>query len=161
MKPGRVLSQQIESPTVPIVRTVLEYPEATLVLTTFATNEPADGRVNNVIADVMPQSNGTVNMELLTEFDTLQKYDMEETGGVFTVLDRSSREVLLVGKALASDVPAGAPLRVPAVRLSLFPSALATTQNPTEQFPITSVGAGDGALHQYVCTVSASPVRLQ
>ena len=98
MQAPKVLSQQIESPSVPIVRTALEYPGISVLLTTFATNDSSEGRVDNVIFDVTPHSSETVNIEPLIEIDSLAKFDFEEGDGAFTVLRRKSREVLLVGK---------------------------------------------------------------
>lgn len=107
MEPASVQSQQIESSTVPIVRTTLEYPGASMTLTTFATSDNVEGRVDNVIVNVTPKSDDTANIELLVQFETLRKYDLAENGSVLTVLNRNSREVLLVGKALGIQLPAG------------------------------------------------------
>jgi hypothetical protein len=98
MHAPKVLSQKLESPGIPIVRTALEFPGASILLTTFATNESGEGRVDNVILDVTPHSNATVSIEPVIELDAIQKYDLEERGGVLTVLHRKSREVLFVGK---------------------------------------------------------------
>jgi hypothetical protein len=68
------------------------------VLTAFATNGNGEGRVDNVIVDVTPNSNATVNIEPLVDFDTAHKFDLEEKDGVLTVLRRDSHEVLMVGK---------------------------------------------------------------
>jgi len=108
MEPSRVLSQQLESPTVPIIRTTLEYPRASMVLTTFATSDTSEGRVDNVIVDVTPHSGDTMDIELLVQFDSIRKFDLAETEGILTVLHRSSREVLLVGKTLGSPLQPGA-----------------------------------------------------
>ncbi len=108
MQAPKVLSQQIESPAVPIVRTALEYSGVFVLLTTFATNLSTEGRVDNVIVEVTPHSNGAVNIEPLVEIDSLEKFDFEEKNGVFTVLRRKSREVLLVGKVLGNEPPATA-----------------------------------------------------
>ncbi len=106
MEPLRIVSQQLESPAVPIVRTVLEFPGAVLTLITFATNETTEGRVDNVLAGVSPRASETLNVELLANFHSLRKFDVEESGGVFSILDRTSRAVLMVGKA--NDGPARA-----------------------------------------------------
>ena len=107
MKPPTVVGQQLESPAIPIVRTTLEYPRASIVLTTFATNDNIEGRVDNVIVDVTLHSSDSANIELLIQFDTLRKYDVTEAAGVLTVLNRNSREVLLVGRAIGSPLPQG------------------------------------------------------
>jgi hypothetical protein len=108
MQAPKVLLQQIESPAVPIVRTTLEYPGVSVALTTFATNDSAEGRVDNVIVEVTSHSGGAVNIEPLVEIDSQEKFDFEEKDGVFTVLHRKSREVLLVGKVLGNKPPASA-----------------------------------------------------
>ena len=108
MKAAKVLSQQLESPAIPIVRTALEYPRALMALTTFATNDAVEGRVDNVIVEITPQSDLTVNVEPLIEFDTVEKFDLEEKDGNLIVLHRNSREVLLVGKVLGNQSAAGA-----------------------------------------------------
>lgn len=56
MDQDRVVLQKLESPSVPIVHTRIERPEAWLELTTFATNLAAEGRVDNVILEVRPKS---------------------------------------------------------------------------------------------------------
>jgi len=102
MQAPKVVSQQIESPSIPIVLTALEYPGISVLLTTFATNVTGEGRVDNVIFDVTPHSSGTVNIEPVIEIDSLKKFDSEVKDGSFTVLHRKSREVLLVGKVSGS-----------------------------------------------------------
>ncbi|MGA3334180.1 MAG: hypothetical protein ABSC62_08455 [Terracidiphilus sp.] len=108
MQAPRVLSQQIENPGVPIVRTSLEYPGALMTLTAFATNDGAEGRVDNVIVDVTPNSGDAVNIEPLINFDTTHKFDLEEKDGILIVLHRDSREVLLTGKVMGNPPQGGA-----------------------------------------------------
>ncbi len=103
MKTAKVMSQKLESPAVPILRTVLEYPRALMALTTFATNDRAEGRVDNVIVEITPRSDETINVEPLIEFDTVEKFDLEEKDGSLIVLHRKSREVLLAGKVLGNQ----------------------------------------------------------
>jgi hypothetical protein len=110
MQPPGKTSQQIESPSVPIVRTTIEYPGASIVLTTFATNHAAEGRVDNVLVDISPSSHDTVNIELLIKLRTVEKFDQAENKGVWTVLRRGSNEALLVGKAFQNDLPGDAPV---------------------------------------------------
>jgi len=49
MEDNHVLRQQLESPTVPIIHTFIERPEAKYELITFATNRASEGRVDNVL----------------------------------------------------------------------------------------------------------------
>ena len=54
MEPDVVGRQQLEAPALPIVHTRIDRPEAFMELTTFATNRPGEGRVDNVILEVRP-----------------------------------------------------------------------------------------------------------
>lgn len=54
MENDRVQYQRLESPGVPIVHTRIDRPEGFLELTTFATNLPEEGRVDNVILEFVP-----------------------------------------------------------------------------------------------------------
>jgi hypothetical protein len=109
MQTPKLLGQQIESPTMPIVRTALEYPGISVLLTAFATNLTGEGRVDNVIVEITSHSSKPVSIEPLVEIFSLEKFDFEEKNGIFTVLHRKSREVLLVGKVLGNESPASAP----------------------------------------------------
>lgn len=109
MHSPQVLGQQLESPTMPVVRTALEYPGISVLLTTFATNLTGEGRVDNVIVEITSHSSEPVSIEPLVEIFSLEKFDLEMHAGIFTVLHRKSREVLLVGKVLGNESPAGAP----------------------------------------------------
>lgn len=55
MEADTVVRQELESPAVPIVHTWLDRPEARIHLTAFATNEPEEGRVDNVLFEVSPR----------------------------------------------------------------------------------------------------------
>jgi hypothetical protein len=99
MQPPWVKSQELEGPSVPIVRTVIEYPSALMTLTTFATNDPAEGRVDNVIVEITPHSDGVVDFQLPIEFDSSEIFDFEVKEKSFKVFHRNLKEVLLVGKA--------------------------------------------------------------
>jgi len=105
MNTATVLSQQLESPSIPIVRTTLTYPGVSMLLITFATNDAGEGRVDNVIVEVTPHSAVTLNIEPLIDFDTLEKFDLEERDGMISVLRRPQRQVLLVGKVLENNAP--------------------------------------------------------
>ena len=103
MQPAKLKSQQLESPSIPIVRTVLEYPSALMTLTTFATNDPAEGRVDNVFVEVTPHSDRLVSIQLPLEFDSNEVFDFEVREKGFRISHRNSREVFMVGKAPASQ----------------------------------------------------------
>jgi len=107
MRAPRVLSQKLESPTVPIVTTTLKYPAASVVLTTFATNRSGEGRVDNVIFEVTTDSDAEVNFEPVVEFDCNEEVDLEETDGIVTVFNRKSRQLVFAGMALKKTPVAG------------------------------------------------------
>jgi hypothetical protein len=102
MQAPKVLSQQIEGPSTPIVHTTLEYPGVSVLLTTFATMLTGEGRVDNVIVEVTPHASEAVSIEPVITIDSLGKFDFEAKDGYFSVLHRKSREVLLVGKVAGS-----------------------------------------------------------
>jgi hypothetical protein len=58
METDRLVELKLESPTVPIIRTVLERTEARMTLTTFASNCADEGRVDNVLMEVRPTKAG-------------------------------------------------------------------------------------------------------
>jgi len=108
MRSPKVRSQKLESPTIPIVTTALEYPEASVVLTTFATNLSGEGRVDNVIFEVTSDSEATVDFEPVVDFDCNEEVDTDEKDGVVRVFNRKSHQMLFAGKALLKPPLAGA-----------------------------------------------------
>ncbi len=56
MERAAIGRQRLEAPGTPIVHTRLDYAEAFLELTTFATNLPEEGRVDNVLLEVRPRT---------------------------------------------------------------------------------------------------------
>jgi hypothetical protein len=100
MMTPKVIGQNLESPTIPIVRTTLAYPQVSVELTAFATNLASEGRVDNVILDVTAHSDAPVDFSAVVSIDCNEEVDLEEKDGVLIVIDRKSRQVLLVGKAL-------------------------------------------------------------
>lgn len=59
------LSQSFDSPDVPIITTRYAWEDATMELTSFASNDPAEGRVDNLL--IVLQANGTGNVRLTPE----------------------------------------------------------------------------------------------
>ena len=57
MREAEVVSHALESPGVPILRTVLERTDATITLVTFATKNEGEGRVDNVLMEIRPRGN--------------------------------------------------------------------------------------------------------
>ncbi len=70
MEADKVASQQLEAPGIPIVHTRIDRPEAYIELTTFATNEPAEGRVDNVIMEVRPRTQKELHVTPLLKIRT-------------------------------------------------------------------------------------------
>ncbi len=60
MEGDEVLGQALEAPGVPIVVTRLGRPEAEIRLTAFATNREGEGRVDNVLMEVVPKGDAPV-----------------------------------------------------------------------------------------------------
>ena len=108
MKAPMVRLQKLESPTVPIVYTTLEYPGAEVLLTTFATNESGEGRVDNVILDVLPHHPSPgIDFEPMVEFFCAERLDLEESNGLLKVVNRKPRQLVLAGKTLLTRVGRG------------------------------------------------------
>ncbi len=61
MEQDEVHEQRLEAPGVPIIHTRIDRPEAYLALTTFATNLPEEGRVDNVIMEYLPRTTKQVH----------------------------------------------------------------------------------------------------
>ena len=96
MEAGTVARQELESPGVPIVHTRIDRPEAYLELTTFATNQPGEGRVDNVIVDVRPRREGTLHAAPQLLVRTRREVTVERAGSAWAArLDNASGPVLL------------------------------------------------------------------
>ncbi len=121
MEGDRVARQQLESPQVPVVHTRIDRPEAFLELTTFATDEPAEGRVDNVLLEVWPRAKGEVHAAPLMRLVTRRSVTVRGAGAfldgqLFAACDApfgaSSDDGAGGSVYLASGVArAGAPLR--------------------------------------------------
>jgi hypothetical protein len=61
MESGRIAWQRLEAPGIPIVHTRIDREEAFLELTVFATNEPGEGRIDNVLMVVWPRAKSEVH----------------------------------------------------------------------------------------------------
>jgi hypothetical protein len=81
MESNRLVSQHLESPSTPIVHTRFERPEAYLDLIAFATNDPAEGRVDNVILEVRPRSARRLRAAPRVMIGTAKETTAESTGG--------------------------------------------------------------------------------
>src|SRR5690348_169724 len=76
----RLVSQSLEAPGMPIIHTRLDQGRAIMQLTTFATNEPNEGRVDNVLVEVLPKSSSEVLERLVLHIDTVRTLTAQEIG---------------------------------------------------------------------------------
>jgi hypothetical protein len=76
MREAEVISNALESPGVPIVRTVLQWAEAIITLLTFATKNEGEGRVDNVLMEIRPRRAGQVAVAPLIGIESEQEYEL-------------------------------------------------------------------------------------
>ncbi len=95
-EPGKFVSQKLESPTIPVITTTLEWDDALLRLTSFATNEKEEGRIDNLLIEFTSRGNDlTLAPEILIESDAVFSLSSEDPGtlqlapepGVFMAVD--------------------------------------------------------------------------
>ncbi|HZC43968.1 MAG TPA: twin-arginine translocation signal domain-containing protein, partial [Acidobacteriaceae bacterium] len=67
MKPAGFVEQTLESPSVPIVSTTLQRDDATMLLTTFATRNPGEGRVDNVLIEIRRRGAASLHVSPIVE----------------------------------------------------------------------------------------------
>ncbi|WP_165226687.1 hypothetical protein [Aquisphaera insulae] len=103
MEPDVVVEQRIEAPGIPIVHTVLDRPQARMEITTFATREPGEGRVDNVLIEIRPTRRGSVEAIPTVTLRTAGAIQGRATAGecVVSTADHPGR-VLLVADAPGS-----------------------------------------------------------
>lgn len=96
MEPDRLVEQKLESPVIPIIRTVLERPKARMALTTFASNQPEEGRVDNVIMDVRPTGRGPLAIAPLVVIKTKRKVKLENADNIGRIFIGEEKPSLLM-----------------------------------------------------------------
>ncbi len=106
MKPASVVNQTLESPSVPIVHTTLERTDATMTLTTFATNNPGEGRVDNVLIEIHPKNSDQVNVSPVVGIHSVHEFTSKMDSQTVIVSNQQTQEILLVAKVF--DNPAEA-----------------------------------------------------
>ena len=106
MKPASVVNQTLESPSVPIVHTTLERTDATMKLTTFATNNPGEGRVDNVLIEIHPKNSDQVNVSPVVGIHSVHEFTSKMDSQTVIVSNQQTQEILLVAKVF--DNPAEA-----------------------------------------------------
>ena len=102
MEPDRVEYQRLETPGIPIVHTRIARPDAFLELTTFATNLPEEGRVDNVIVEVVPATPKRVHATPRITVKSEKPMTLKEGGGVFT-LYKDSQPFLITSAHLERE----------------------------------------------------------
>ncbi len=114
MEADKVASQQLEAPGVPIIHTRIERPEAFIELTTFATNEPSEGRVDNVIMEVRPRTQKELHVTPLLKIRSGRKLKITRAPKVTTVefADGSDSLFLAMNSPIHGSGETGAGVRV-------------------------------------------------
>jgi hypothetical protein len=85
MEPDQVGTQRLEAPGVPIVHTRIDRPDAFLQITTFATRRASEGRVDNVILEIVPRTAGSLMVVPLVLVKTKREANLQTESGI-TVL---------------------------------------------------------------------------
>jgi hypothetical protein len=85
IEPDIVAEQRLEAPGVPIIHTQIERPAASLELIAFATNQPGEGRVDNVIMEVSPRGTKAVHVSPLLIVRTKQEVKTARQGNATTL----------------------------------------------------------------------------
>ncbi|MES2220873.1 MAG: hypothetical protein V4587_07895, partial [Acidobacteriota bacterium] len=102
MMPAAFVEQTLESPSVPIVRTTLQRADATMLLTTFATRNPGEGRVDNVLIEIRPRGSSSVHVSPVVEIHSEDDFAAGMVGNMAVVTNKKSMAVLLVAKVLGN-----------------------------------------------------------
>lgn len=99
----RVVRQWAESPSVPIIHTLIERPAATLELIAFATNRESDGRVDNVLMKIKSKS-GRVAVMPRIHINTCFKLSPggEYGSPIAVAIDEETKAPVLVGTKLGA-----------------------------------------------------------
>ena len=96
---GEYAGQSLESPRVPVITTKLSFPGADAKLVVFATNDPAEGRVDNLLVEITPKGDASVLLTPVIRVLTARKFRTADDdgiglvsyddgkGGLFLVLD--------------------------------------------------------------------------
>jgi hypothetical protein len=102
MKPATFVEQTLESPSVPIVRTTLQRADAAMFLTTFATRNPGEGRVDNVLIEVRPRGSASVHVSPVVEIHSEDDFTAAMMDKMVVVTNKKTKDVLLVAKVLGN-----------------------------------------------------------
>ena len=125
-----VAHQELESPAIPIVHTRIDRPEAFLGLTTFASNAPDEGRVDNVIMEIRPRIQTAIHASPLITLRTKRKPVIRKLGTASAVtLDSETAPVFMV-----SDSPLFPGEDLALGQQFLLPASVASGDRPARYF---------------------------
>lgn len=102
MKRASAIDQTVESPSVPILHTTLERADATMTLTTFATNNSGEGRVDNVLIEIRPRKSEQVNVAPVVEIHSEENFASTMDGSRVVVTNQKTGETLLVAQVFGN-----------------------------------------------------------
>lgn len=102
MDDNQVGEQRLEAPGVPIVHTRVDRPEAFMQITTFATQRPGEGRVDNVILEIVPRARHQVAAVPLVILKTKREVKLAATreGAVMRLDNEQAPPFMLSDKPL-------------------------------------------------------------
>jgi hypothetical protein len=103
MRQAVVVDQTLESPSIPIVRTVLQQDGTVITLTTFATNNQNEGRIDNVLMEIRSAGTQPLNIEPLVKVHTVQKIDLNTDGESLVVGNPKTGAVLFVARVFGNS----------------------------------------------------------
>lgn len=103
MEPDQVHYQRVESPGVPIVHTRIDRPDGFLELTTFATNLPEEGRVDNVILEIVPGTEREVHAVPQVILKSEHPLTVQKADGASAIYKAGSQLFLLSDAPLAVE----------------------------------------------------------
>jgi hypothetical protein len=129
-EPDTIASQELEAPAIPIVHTRIDRAEAFLELTTFASNRPEEGRVDNVVMEIRPRIQHGIHAVPLISLRTKSKPIIRELGKASAVtLDiETASPFMIVDSTLSRGEGMGVGQQF------LLPTAFATSDRPARYF---------------------------
>ena len=123
---GTYAGQSLETPAVPVVTTKLEFPSANVKLVVFATNEPDEGRVDNLMIEVAAKDKTPSECTPIVRVESERKFTSDESDGSGLILSDDPK----VGLFLAADSPLVLEAKEKEVLVSLKPGT------PSEDKPL-------------------------
>jgi hypothetical protein len=123
-----------QSPSIPIVRTVLQREDVVMTLPTFATNNPNEGRIDNILVELRPRVGQPVNVVPIVKVHSVQKIELNAEAESLIVGNPKTKDVLFVGKVFGNPSEGS-------VRGGIFDVATDTIQQLTLHRGVTSSAA--------------------